>query len=56
MLLFQGPALVSRAEADRDRLHAGIDAALDALRDPRIIGGEDFSPSLLGSGARSFVA
>ena len=24
--------LVSRAEADRDRLHAGIDAALDALR------------------------
>ena len=30
--LFQGSALVSRAEADRDRLHAGIDAALDALR------------------------
>jgi TetR/AcrR family transcriptional repressor of nem operon len=32
LLLFQGSALVSRAEADRDRLHAGIDAALDALR------------------------
>jgi hypothetical protein len=30
--LFQGSALVSRAEADLDRLHAGIDAALDALR------------------------
>jgi TetR/AcrR family transcriptional repressor of nem operon len=32
LLLFRGSALVSRAEADRGRLHAGIDAALDALR------------------------
>ncbi len=32
LLLFQGSALVSRAQPDRDRLAAGIDAALDALR------------------------
>ena len=32
LLLYQGSALVSRAQADRDRLHAGIDAALDAPR------------------------
>ena len=32
LILFQGSALVSDAEADRGRLHAGIDAALDALR------------------------
>ena len=32
LLLFQGSALVSRAEADRGRLHAGIDAALDVLQ------------------------
>jgi TetR/AcrR family transcriptional regulator, transcriptional repressor for nem operon len=32
LLLFQGSALVSRADAGGDRLHAGIDAALDALR------------------------
>jgi len=32
LLLFHGSALVSRAEADRDRLHAGLDAVLDALR------------------------
>jgi hypothetical protein len=32
LLLFQGSALVSRAEADRDRLRAGTDAALDGLR------------------------
>jgi TetR/AcrR family transcriptional repressor of nem operon len=33
LLLFQGSALVSRA-TDRDRLAAGIDAALDSLRTP----------------------
>ena len=32
LLLFQGSALVSRAQPDRDRLAAAIDAALDALR------------------------
>ena len=32
LLLFQGSALVSRAQPDRDRLATGIDAALDALR------------------------
>ena len=32
LLLFQGSALVSRAQPDPDRLAAGIDAALDALR------------------------
>jgi hypothetical protein len=32
LLLFQGSALVSRAEAGRDRLHAGTGAALDAPR------------------------
>jgi TetR/AcrR family transcriptional repressor of nem operon len=32
LLLFQGSALVSRAQPDRERLAAGIDAALDALR------------------------
>lgn len=32
LLLFQGSALVSRAQPDRQRLAAGIDAALDALR------------------------
>jgi TetR/AcrR family transcriptional regulator, transcriptional repressor for nem operon len=32
LLLFQGSALVSRAHPDRERLAAGIDAALDALR------------------------
>jgi len=29
--LFQGSALVSRADPDRDRLAASIDAALDGL-------------------------
>jgi hypothetical protein len=32
LLIFQGSALVSRAQPDRERLAAGIDAALDALR------------------------
>ena len=32
LLLFQGLALVSRAGGDRDRLIAGIDAAMDGLR------------------------
>ena len=32
LLLFQGSALVSRAQPDRERHAAGIDAALDALR------------------------
>jgi TetR/AcrR family transcriptional repressor of nem operon len=32
LMLFQGSALVSRAQPARDRLVAGIDAALDALR------------------------
>jgi TetR/AcrR family transcriptional repressor of nem operon len=32
LLLFQGSALVSRSQADRAPLVAGIDAALDALR------------------------
>lgn len=32
LLLFQGSALVSRAQPDRERLAASIDAALDALR------------------------
>jgi hypothetical protein len=32
LLLFQGSALVSRAQPDRDRLAVSIDAALDALR------------------------
>lgn len=32
LLLFQGSALVSRAQPDRERLAAGIDTALDALR------------------------
>lgn len=32
LLLFQGAALVSRAQPDRDGLAAAIDAALDALR------------------------
>ena len=32
LLLFQGSALVSRAQPDRDRLAASIDVALDALR------------------------
>lgn len=32
LLLFQGSALVSRAQDDRDRLAASIDTALDALR------------------------
>ncbi|MBV9379504.1 MAG: TetR family transcriptional regulator C-terminal domain-containing protein [Streptosporangiaceae bacterium] len=32
LLLFQGSALVSRAQPDRDRLAASIDTALDALR------------------------
>ena len=32
LLLFHGSALLSPAETDHDRLHAGIDAALDALR------------------------
>jgi TetR/AcrR family transcriptional repressor of nem operon len=32
LLLFQGSALVSRAQSDRERLAAAIDAALDALR------------------------
>lgn len=32
LLLFQGSALVSRAELDRARHNAGIDAVLDALR------------------------
>jgi len=32
LLLFQGSALVSRAQPDRDSLTAAIDAALDALR------------------------
>jgi TetR/AcrR family transcriptional repressor of nem operon len=32
LLLFQGSALVSRAQPDRDGLAAAIDAALDALR------------------------
>jgi TetR/AcrR family transcriptional repressor of nem operon len=32
LLLFQGSALVGRAQPDRDRLAAGIDAAIDALR------------------------
>jgi TetR/AcrR family transcriptional regulator, transcriptional repressor for nem operon len=32
LLLFQGSALVSRAEPDRDPLATAIDAALDALR------------------------
>jgi hypothetical protein len=32
LLLFQGSALVSRAQPDRDRLAAGIDAAIEALR------------------------
>jgi TetR/AcrR family transcriptional repressor of nem operon len=32
LLLFQGSALVSRAQPDRERLAAGIDAALGALR------------------------
>jgi hypothetical protein len=32
LLLFQGSALVSRAQPDRERLAAGIDAALEALR------------------------
>jgi TetR/AcrR family transcriptional repressor of nem operon len=32
LLLFQGSALVGRAQAGRDRLTAGIDAAIDALR------------------------
>ena len=32
LLLFQGSALVSRAQPDRERLAAAIDAALDALR------------------------
>lgn len=35
LLLFQGSALVSRAQPDRQRLAAGIDAALDALRPHR---------------------
>jgi TetR/AcrR family transcriptional regulator, transcriptional repressor for nem operon len=35
LLLFQGSALVSRAYPDPDRLAAGIDAALDALRPSR---------------------
>jgi TetR/AcrR family transcriptional repressor of nem operon len=32
LLLFQGAALVSRAQPDRERLAASIDAALDGLR------------------------
>lgn len=32
LLLFQGSALVSRAQPDRERRAAGIDAALDGLR------------------------
>jgi TetR/AcrR family transcriptional repressor of nem operon len=32
LLLFQGSALVSRVQPDRDRLAASIDTALDALR------------------------
>jgi TetR/AcrR family transcriptional repressor of nem operon len=32
LLLFQGSALVSRAQPDRERLAASIDAALDGLR------------------------
>jgi TetR/AcrR family transcriptional repressor of nem operon len=32
LLIFQGLALVSRAGGDRDRLIAGVDAALDGLR------------------------
>jgi len=32
LLLFQGAALVSRAQPDRDGLATAIDAALDALR------------------------
>jgi TetR/AcrR family transcriptional repressor of nem operon len=32
LLLFQGSALVSRAQPDRERLAASVDAALDALR------------------------
>jgi len=35
LLLFQGSALVSRAQSDRDQIAAGIDAALDALRSHR---------------------
>ena len=35
LLLFQGSALVSRAQPDDERLAAGIDAALDALRPHR---------------------
>lgn len=34
LLLFQGSALVSRAQPDRERLAASIDAALDGLRAP----------------------
>lgn len=34
LLLFQGSALVARATPDRERLASGIDAALDALRQP----------------------
>jgi hypothetical protein len=32
LLLFQGSALVSRAQPGHERLAASIDAALDALR------------------------
>ena len=32
LVLFQGSALVSRATSDQDRLAAGVEAALDALR------------------------
>ena len=35
LVLFQGSALVSRATSDQDRLAAGVDAALDALRPAR---------------------
>jgi len=38
LLLFQGSALVSRAQPDRDQIAAGIDAALDALRPHRHAG------------------
>jgi TetR/AcrR family transcriptional repressor of nem operon len=32
LLLFQGSALVGRAQPDRNGLAAGVDAAIDALR------------------------
>jgi TetR/AcrR family transcriptional repressor of nem operon len=35
LLLFQGSALVSRAQSDRTRLAEAVDAALDALRSDR---------------------